>query len=272
MGTKWLVFTDLDGTLLDFETYDYSAALPALAFLKEKEIPVIPCTSKTHHEVIRLRKQLGLHDPFIVENGSAIFFEPGTFKKVSPTLQIDGLEVLVLGKTHQEILAFLKTLKQHFSLPVKGFSEMSLAEIAKHTGLSLDDAHWAKQRLFSEPMVYSGTEDLLALPKLAKFVQENGFRLLKGNRFYHLIGACDKGRATQKLHTLYEQEYATSFKTLALGDSKNDAEMLAVVDQPVIIRKKDGNFVHLENLNKVYVSQKPGPEGWAEAIFQFINH
>ena len=47
----WVV-TDLDGTLLD-HAYDWSAAKPALRWLKQIGVAVIPCTSKTAEEVRR---------------------------------------------------------------------------------------------------------------------------------------------------------------------------------------------------------------------------
>ena len=40
-----MVFTDLDGTLLDHDTYAFDAARPALAALTARAIPVVPVTS-----------------------------------------------------------------------------------------------------------------------------------------------------------------------------------------------------------------------------------
>jgi predicted mannosyl-3-phosphoglycerate phosphatase (HAD superfamily) len=38
---KPVFFTDLDGTLLDFHTYSFNPALPALEHLKAHEVPLI---------------------------------------------------------------------------------------------------------------------------------------------------------------------------------------------------------------------------------------
>ena len=70
----WWVVTDLDGTLMDHH-YDWSPAKAAIQRLQRCGVPVIPCTSKTAEEVSRFREQIGLHDPFIVENGGAIHGE-----------------------------------------------------------------------------------------------------------------------------------------------------------------------------------------------------
>ena len=53
-----LVFTDLDGSLLDPHSYSFAAALPALAALAEREVPVVPVSSKTRRELEPLRHSL----------------------------------------------------------------------------------------------------------------------------------------------------------------------------------------------------------------------
>ena len=73
-SSGWWVVTDLDGTLLD-HAYDWSAAAAVLKRLQQQGIPVIPCTSKTAEEVCEFRRQAGLRDPYIVENGGAVHGE-----------------------------------------------------------------------------------------------------------------------------------------------------------------------------------------------------
>ncbi|WP_257294501.1 hypothetical protein [Endozoicomonas sp. YOMI1] len=51
-----LVFTDLDGSLLDHNHYGWAAARPALELLSEREIPVIFNTSKTFKEVLVIQR------------------------------------------------------------------------------------------------------------------------------------------------------------------------------------------------------------------------
>ena len=73
MEDKILIFTDLDGTLLDHKTYDYSQISEFINFITSKAL-VIPNSSKTYEEVKTLSDSLYLSSPFIVENGSAIYF------------------------------------------------------------------------------------------------------------------------------------------------------------------------------------------------------
>jgi len=72
-----LVFTDLDGSLLNHDDYSFEEARPALDRLRKAKIPLIFVTSKTCREVEPLQNRLGLREPFIVENGGGIFVPRG---------------------------------------------------------------------------------------------------------------------------------------------------------------------------------------------------
>jgi len=69
-----IIFTDLDGTLLDHSGYSWRDALPALKEIRSKNVPLVMCTSKTRKEVEVLQEEMGLREPFIVENGAGIYF------------------------------------------------------------------------------------------------------------------------------------------------------------------------------------------------------
>jgi HAD superfamily hydrolase (TIGR01484 family) len=66
-----VVFSDLDGTLLDHETYSFDAARPGLDALKSRGIPLILASSKTRAEMQDLAPQLGAAG-LIFENGGGL--------------------------------------------------------------------------------------------------------------------------------------------------------------------------------------------------------
>ena len=72
-SSLWVV-SDVDGTLMD-HSYDLTPAKQTIKILQNLSIHVILCTSKTASEVKVIRKQLNLTDPYIVENGAAIYGE-----------------------------------------------------------------------------------------------------------------------------------------------------------------------------------------------------
>ena len=69
-----VIFSDLDGTLLDHATYEAGPALPVLARLRAMGVPLVLATSKTGAEVVEVRARLGLAGlPAIVENGAGLW-------------------------------------------------------------------------------------------------------------------------------------------------------------------------------------------------------
>ena len=68
-----VIYTDLDGTLLDHHTYAFDEALETIKALKDRGIPIIPCTSKTRAETVSLMQAMDIHGPMIIENGAAIW-------------------------------------------------------------------------------------------------------------------------------------------------------------------------------------------------------
>ena len=70
---NFVIFSDLDGTLLDHNTYSFDAAKQALESIEDKEIPLILCTSKTRGEIEYYRELINNKHPFISENGGGIY-------------------------------------------------------------------------------------------------------------------------------------------------------------------------------------------------------
>ena len=255
MMKGWLVFTDLDGTLLDHHTYDHSPALPALRRLQELKIPIIPVSSKTLAELKEIRLRLHLKGPAIAENGSVIAY-PGETVQVAPP-------------GYHLVRDFLIDRRANPDYDTFGFGDMSLEEVMEHTGLPREDAKRALKRLASEPFLWRGTpESLSAFRRDAKAV---GMRLLQGGRFWHLLGDTDKGKAVKLVVKHLRSRGKTITRTIALGDSANDRDMLLAVDNPVIIQKPDGSHLSLAERPDAILTEQPGPAGWNQAILQLID-
>jgi predicted mannosyl-3-phosphoglycerate phosphatase (HAD superfamily) len=79
MAGHFVIFTDLDGTLLDAETYSFQAARPALQGLKKKQVPVVFCNQQDQSRNRSHSQKTWFETSFIVENGGAIFIPPGYF-------------------------------------------------------------------------------------------------------------------------------------------------------------------------------------------------
>ena len=55
---KLVLFSDLDGTLLDAQTYSFEAAREALEVLHERDVPLVLVSSKTRLEIEPIRVRL----------------------------------------------------------------------------------------------------------------------------------------------------------------------------------------------------------------------
>jgi mannosyl-3-phosphoglycerate phosphatase len=149
-----IVFTDLDGTLLDFETYSHRGTEPALARIRSTKTPLIFCSSKTRAEQEVYRRELGVPDPFIVENGGAVFIPKGYFPfDYDIDLSVAAYEVLEMGIPYSKIREHLSEVLRDLDIHVLGYGDMSPEEVARETGLSTEAAARAMDREYTETLV-----------------------------------------------------------------------------------------------------------------------
>ena len=142
---KPVIFTDLDGTLLNQKTYDFEPALPSLRILQQKGIPLILSSSKTMGEIELYRKKLENEHSFISENGGAVFVPKNYFSFPFPyDRELDKYFVLELGVFYPVILEILESVRKETGIKITGFSDLTEEELSSLTGLSLEEALLAK--------------------------------------------------------------------------------------------------------------------------------
>lgn len=268
---KIIVFTDLDGTLLDSHSYSFEQAQTALSFIKQKNIPLIICSSKTKKEIIHYRQKLDNDEPFISENGGGIFIPTGfldiELKDSGMPVQIeDGYQIVRLGLPYEMLRSALKAIRRE-GFKTKGFGDMSVQEVSEKTGLSISEAAMAKARHFDEPFFYKGTKS--ETEQLIQAIHSRGFRVTQG-RLYHILGENDKGKAVSLLINLYRKHFG-EIVTIALGDSLNDREMFEQADFPIILQQPDGSYDERIQLQKIIRAEGIGPEGWGKAVLKLLT-
>lgn len=264
---RCLVFTDLDGTLLDHGDYTFQSALPALERIQREGWPLIMVTSKTRPEVEELQGRMGLVQPFVVENGGGIFF-PSKYGHLDlPHAGArEDYRVVTLGRPYREIRSFLQDLPEDLS--VRGFGDMSPREVQEVTGLPEKRARMARAREFTEPFLPPDGGRLEALQARAR---EAGLTIVRGGRFFHLMDeGQDKGRAVRIVRKAFEAYWNESCKTVGLGDSRNDLPMLQAVDVPVVVPNPDGSPPEISR-DHVVRARKPGSAGWNEALQRILD-
>ena len=263
--SRLVIFTDLDGTLLDHDTYSFSAARPALLALRRLQVPLVFCTSKTRAEVAPLRRLLSNAHPFIVENGGGIVIPRSYFGHGTPNR-------IELGRPYAEIAAALDELARKSRARVRGFHHLTAQQIAAATGLPLTEARLAKKREYDEPFWFLGARGA-ARARFVRLARTGGLDLTTGGRFWHLFSGSDKGLAVRRLVALYRRSSARPLRTLALGDAENDLPMLRAVNRAVLLPRPDGSFDRavLRSLPRVRRGSAPGPVGWNEAVLRALS-
>ncbi len=270
-----VVFTDLDGTLLDGDTYSYEVSLPYVEKVKSLGVPIVFCTSKTKSENEYYQKKLGVYDPFIIENGGAIYIPDKYFDfpiaefAEGYTVEKDGdYDVIVLGVKYDYLTDVLRKIRKEKGWRITGFSDMTPDEVARDANLSIDMAKLAKDKMYNESFKFE--EGPEKDEELKKEVSKYGLKLARGGRYYNIIGKeAGKGKAVKILTEMFRKKYG-EVETIGIGDSFNDESMLAVVDIPVLVKNRAGIWnreVEVDHLQKI---DGKGPIGWVEAIKKFV--
>jgi mannosyl-3-phosphoglycerate phosphatase len=270
-GTPFLlIFTDLDGTLLDHDTYGWEDARQALNQCKELLVPIVLASSKTRAEIDLLRKELPLTGPFICENGGGVFFPVATTENLPPEVSLDkGMWRWSLGLPYEYLVKELQEIRRELGWEIRGFSDLSIEEIARLTGLERDAARLASLRQYDEPFIVQDRESV-DKDALFKAAAKRGLRVTVGGRFYHLNGKNDKALAMQKVISWYKQLHEKVI-SVALGDSPNDFLMLEYSDYPVLIRSRH-NFPALKKkIPWLKFTKETGPRGWNAAVLDILE-
>ncbi len=253
-GIPLLAFSDLDGTLIDHDTYDWTAAGPALRALEAVGAGVVLASSKTAAEMIIWRRQLGLMQwPAIVENGAGVL-PPG---EVSEPQDQD----------YTAIRAALTTLPQRLRQSFYGFGDMTEDAVSQATGLDAQHARLAKMRAFSEPGLWRGSD--ADFDQFQAHLLQQGISIREGGRFLSLsFGRNKSDQMAAIIDTLRPAH------TVALGDAPNDIEMLEAAEFGVVVANPHRTPLPVlegEAQGRILRTTEAGPAGWNTAILDLLQ-
>ena len=250
---RLVIFTDLDGTLLDHDSYSHAPAAPALAALEAASVPLVLASSKTGAEMAPLHAELGLGDaPMIVENGAGVL-EPGAEAEADAA--------------YRRIRAALDAVPAALRARYRGFGDMTDAEVADITGLPPKGAALARQRCHSEPGLWSGDDGELA--RFLDALDRQGVSARHGGRFLTLSLGRTKADAMREVATRLGAD-----TTIALGDAPNDVEMLEHATHGVIVRNDHGTPLPRlagEDTGAIRRTAQTGPTGWNAAVLALLQ-
>lgn len=242
-----VVFTDLDHTLLDAGSP--IAAGAAVARVEARGVRVIPATSKTAAETLRLMRIWGLHAPAVVENGAAVCVPTATNRWRVLRLAHPG---------YGELRAALRELRRSLGLDLQGFGDWDLTELIRRTGLTPPWARAARLRLASEPLLWPGTPS----PALVRGLRDAGLAAVVGGRFLTVLPSGITKASGARALLRDRHVFRRRPHVVAIGDAPNDRELLTFADSAACLRGPIAAGADLDCLHSPYA----GPRAWLDAL------
>ena len=259
-SSLWVV-SDVDGTLMD-HSYDLTPAKETIKTLQKLFVPVILCTSKTAAEVKVIRKELNLTDPYIVENGAAIYGE--SLKNVNGEI--------ILGKKYEALEEILNSISKEIEYKLTPLNNLTDQEATQLTGLKGNSLNLMRDRHWSMPFL---NPPIFLEEKINNCCKKFQVDIFKGNRMSHLLSTkSNKGKAIDALKKYSNNQNIQNIEIIGLGDSPNDLPLLLNSDIKIVIPGIDGPNLDLLDQLKDFeftLASEPNGHGWKNEINKLIN-
>jgi mannosyl-3-phosphoglycerate phosphatase len=273
-----LIFTALEGALVDPRTDSFADAEEALSVLGRRKIAYILLTTRTREEIEPIRRKLGHTHPFISENGGGIYFPDGYFSVRIPGVVRAGRYLSIAqGKPYADVCEALDDIAEECAVGVAGFHHMSVREIAENTGQRVREAELARAREFDEPFYFTSADEK-AIARFVEAARARGYDVRQGSTFWHLSSKCDTARAVRTVAGLFRQATHTKLRLVGVGACETDLPWLRAVEQPILL--PDSCDADLSpghpaessaRTRAVATGDAPGPAGWNRTILNVIG-
>lgn len=288
LAPRHLIFTALEGALVDARTESFAGAEDALYELERRKIPWILLTARTRAEIEPIRRKLGHMHPFITEYGGGMFFPDGYLTVKIPNVARAGRYLSVaLGRPYAEVCEALDDIAEECGVGVTGFHHMSVREIAANTGLRPREAELARAREFDE-LFYFTTGDDKAIAGFVETARTKGFAARQEPSFWRFSAGNDPARAVRTVAQLFREATHTKPSVVGIGASEADLPWLQAVNHAILLpdsrpgaRKahtvdeseatEDRPAESRRSSKGVAVAETGGAPGWGEAILNIIS-
>lgn len=266
--TEFVLFSSIDGTLIGADSDSQMVTETAVSLVLSRHVPLVLCAPQTRSEQEYYRRALHIPDPFIVENGSAIFVPDDYFDFDFSCRRDEGYCIIELGRPMAEIRRVLGTIRRETGLFFQGFNDVTVRRVSEILGVGVTAARRARAREYSEVIATPLTAD--NLDQLRHALAPHGLDIMAAGDC-HIVSAAksDLGAAVTRLTQLYRRRWG-HIVTIGLGDSVWDRSLLAAVDRPYLVQTAAGRWPDVGGLD-VYRAEGIGPHGWRQAVRQELG-
>ena len=278
LAPRHLIFTALEGALVDPRTDSFAGAEEALAELDRRKIAYVLLTSRTREEIDPIRRKLGHNHPFVTENGGGIFFPDGYFSlRIPGVVRTARYLSVAQGRPYAEVCEALDDIAEECAVGVAGFHHMSLREIADNTGMHPRSAELARAREFDEPFYFTSADDK-AIARFVETARARGFDTRRDRTFWHFSAKCDAARAVRSLAQLFREATHIKLRLVGIGGGEVDLPWLQAVDHAILLpdsREAAKPAEHPQETpgrtKSIVMGDAPGAVGWNKAILNIIG-
>jgi predicted mannosyl-3-phosphoglycerate phosphatase (HAD superfamily) len=270
--------------LVDINTAEYGMNTRKLIdLLKEKNIPLILTSAKTRLEQNMVRKELGLSDPYVAENGGAVVIPKGYFSdsalrdieysqreieemenegaytndekrrnlddpddsRTHTTKKTSKVIIMELGESADSIRAKLSYIRKKYDINFKGVADFSIEELSNLVSISKEQAKRMAKRDYGETILQIQRKDF---SRFFKYVKAEGMKVIYGGRFFDVTIGTDKGLAVGLLKRLFNNKLHDDVTFFGIGDSTNDVPMLNLMDVPILVQRPNSSWLNNEEM------------------------
>jgi mannosyl-3-phosphoglycerate phosphatase len=233
-----VVFSDVDG-VPSLSEAPASATAAVLEPVVRAHVRIVLCSNKTRTELEVLQQDLRIDDPFICEGGGAIFITQRYFGFAIPeSREIAGYDAIELGRSYREVIETLHHASEQLDVPILGFSDMTVDEVATQFRLPLLDARLAKLREYQEVFRFLNG-DLLGQRRFIRALNTANLRCVRHGDHYYAGGPVDPSVGIGALCQLYRRSFG-DMTTVGIVDRFADSEMIPLVDHRVVVGNASG--------------------------------
>ena len=267
------MFSEVDGVFDHASPSSFDSAARRLAWLTRNHVPLVLCSSKTRAELEHISQGLGINHPFICESGSAVLIPKGYLGfAVRDGRDVAGYKAVEFGRSYTDVVDILHATADRQRIPIRGFGEMSVEEVAREGGLSLLEARLAKLREYGE-FFRVLDPDPAARPRLFKALHTARVLCTTTGRLYdHAGAAVDHRLGVGLLCGLYRRACG-DVVSVGLAQPKHEGNLLQLMDIPVVVRARDVSIAArvTGESSAAAVVEIDGVEEWVNTIVELVQ-
>ena len=147
LAPRHIIFTALEGALLDPTSKSWAPAGDALDEIARRKVPWVLAGAGTCAQIDPLRRKLEHTHPFVTESGGGLFLPDGYFAlRLEGAGRVARYFCVPFGRPYAEAAAAVQEIATLANAAAVGYAQMNIREIAGNTNQSQQLAELDRQR------------------------------------------------------------------------------------------------------------------------------